>query len=393
MTLGRHLSTRRLLRLFLLVSVLSPTGAMAQAPATPVAYAWQGETPPYSAATQEPFPAAFGAQVTEPKAHQGQGCCDDLCENTCKACGSYWFAGADYLLIRPQFSEAIAFSRGSQTAGGMSTRGEELDFSYDSSFRAFLGYALEGGSASIQFTYSHLQGEVEVDAASVAPGEFIVDPFGNGVGTIMVIDPHSALFGQFLATGDAITTFASVRTDVFDLDVVKSLEFAGTPWTWKASLGARLVDVEQYYESVITSGGSLFSHGDFEAAFIGAGPRLGFEGSRRMGERGQFAAFANAHVSLLVGQYDVAFRSLTTVPGPFQVVQDVSVARTIATVEAEIGASWQATDRLSFATGYMVQSWFDLGTSGGAFGGLFAGADDANIMAFDGMFLRAEVSY
>ncbi len=41
----------------------------------------------------------------------------------------------------------------------------------------------------------------------------------------------------------------------------------------------------------------------------------------------------------------------------------------------------------------MFQAWFDLGASGGTFGGFFSGADDANVMSFDGLLVRGEFTY
>ena len=58
------------------------------------------------------------------------------------------------------------------------------------------------------------------------------------------------------------------------------------------------------------------------------------------------------------------------------------------------------------SAGWLVQAWFDLGVSGGTFSGqnlpavgfppiqnVFGGADDANIMGFDGVFVRAEYNF
>jgi hypothetical protein len=72
-------------------------------------------------------------------------------------------------------------------------------------------------------------------------------------------------------------------------------------------------------------------------------------------------------------------------------------------MEAELGASWQPSERLVVSTGWMFQAWFDLGTSGGGFSGanlpvapvptVFGQTDDSNLMAFDGLFVRAEFRF
>ena len=73
--------------------------------------------------------------------------------------------------------------------------------------------------------------------------------------------------------------------------------------------------------------------------------------------------------------------------------QTEGLTRTIPAIEMEVGTDWQLTDSLNFTAGWLFQAWFDMGTSGGTFGGYFAGADDSNIMSFDGLFLRGEWTY
>jgi len=96
-------------------------------------------------------------------------------------------------------------------------------------------------------------------------------------------------------------------------------------------------------------------------------------------------------MALLLGQYDVRGDN-TPVPG-FQTSQRESLTRTISVLETELGVSRQVHHGINLSLGWLFQAWTDLGTSGGTFGGFFAGADDANIMSFDGLFARAEFSY
>jgi len=108
--------------------------------------------------------------------------------NTC------WFGGVDYLWVRPHFSEAVAFTRGSQSPTTYQTVAEELGFDYDSSLRAFAGFRLADGNGAIRLTYWYLDGDTSVDGTVSGPGQFIVDPFGNLVGTVAIIDPSDARF-------------------------------------------------------------------------------------------------------------------------------------------------------------------------------------------------------
>jgi hypothetical protein len=72
-------------------------------------------------------------------------------------------------------------------------------------------------------------------------------------------------------------------------------------------------------------------------------------------------------------------------------------------LESELGVTWAPESCFTISAGWMFQAWMNLGTSGGTFNGqnlpigpvnnAFGGADDADIMSFDGLFVRAEVNF
>lgn len=330
----------------------------------------------------------------------GAACGCQQCGCSPCGCGGYalsnpddvFIAGADYLLIRPHFSEAVAFAQGSQTASSFSTTARELDFDYGSNFRVFVGLRAGGSGGEARFTYSRITGDTDVNGAVSQPGEFIVDPFGNIVGALVVVDPQSGLFGQPLVGGDRIETRAEVDLNIYDLEIIRPFRLNSPNWYMSWSAGARIADVEQFYESSVTAGGLPVAYGDFAAEFLGAGPRLGLEG-RRYFSGGDFGLFARGYGSLLLGEYEVASSNTVNLPTTFRGSQSSSMTRLIPVAEAEVGAMWQPSERLKVSAGWLFQSWFDLGTSGGGFGGFFAGADDGNTMSFDGLFLRTEVGF
>ena len=152
-----------------------------------------------------------------------------------------------------------------------------------------------------------VRGETRVNGTAPGAGDFIVDPFGNIVGAVAVIDPRDARFGNVLVGGDLIRTEATVQMNVFDVDFIRSFSPENSRWDFHWSAGVRIADIDQFYESVITLGGNPLTRGDFFVDFVGAGPRLGFEGRRYFGAEGRLSLFANAHAALLVGKYDVGF--------------------------------------------------------------------------------------
>jgi len=334
---------------------------------------------------------------------QGNGEACQFCSGSCRqqgcpaSCCVYqdpgFYAGAEYLLVRPHFSEAIAFARGSQTLTTYEVEGRELQFDYDNSFRIFAGYRPGDGGGEFRFTYWRFCGDISVEGTAEA-GQFLVDPFGNVVGTAVIINPADRRFRtleSILLGGDLIRTKATVETNVYDLDFIKPVLLSSPNWGLNWSAGVRIADIDQYYESVIMLEGGAFSRGDFSADFIGAGPRLGVEARRYLGAEGRLALFVNAHGALLVGEDTV--RSSNAPNAFFVARQSESLTRTIPVTETELGVSWQVGDSLSLSAGWLFQAWFDMGTSGGQFGGFFSGADDSNIMSFDGMFLRGEWAF
>jgi hypothetical protein len=70
-------------------------------------------------------------------------------------------------------------------------------------------------------------------------------------------------------------------------------------------------------------------------------------------------------------------------------------------LETELGGAWRPNDRVTVTAGWLFSAWMNLGTSGGGFSGenlpvapmtsVFGQTDDADIMSFDGLFVRTEV--
>ena len=132
-------------------------------------------------------------------------------------------------------------------------------------------------------------------------------------------------------------------------------------------------------------------HGDYNVSFVGtAGPHFGIRGHRYLGSRQAVSLYGGPNTALLLGTHDCTFSS-GMVP-IMRASQIEGMTRLIPVLESEVGVAVNLTERLTLNSGWLFQSWWDLGTSGGTFGGFFP-PDDSNIMAFDGLFVRGEVSY
>lgn len=300
-----------------------------------------------------------------------------------------YFGGAELLVARPHFSEAVAYAVGTQTASSYSVSGRPIEFNYDANFRGYFGGTFCGYPYSWRARYTSLQGDVGINGGGVGAGQFIADPFGNVVGTVTIIDPSDARFGTNVVGGDRIETFSTVDTRVYDLDLSRTWATERC-WAMRIDAGVRIADIEQTYRSIITLAAAPVSDGYFAADFTGAGPHLGLAFARRLNPESRFSVAASAHTALLLGDYDVASIN-DQGGGTFVAAQSHTQRRTLSVLETELLGSWQVTDSIELSCGWLFHWWNDLGVSGGTFGGLFNGADDANNMSFDGLILRAEV--
>jgi Legionella pneumophila major outer membrane protein precursor len=299
---------------------------------------------------------------------------------SCAPAGSIldrFYAGGEFLLIQPGFSTAIAFARTTTTLTGsgalQQVNATELNFNYDPSFRVFFGVQLDA-MTSLQFTYWYLDSSVNVNGAVGAPNQTIVDPFGN------VATP-----------GESIQTQASVRMSVYDLDLTGTLAFEDRHLALDWMAGARIADVDQFYSAAImTAGGVRASLGDFTQTFVGAGPHLGLGGSTWWGNRKQLSLFVKTDLSLLVG--DLNIDTTVNLPGVTG-QQTASRTRLVPVFETQLGVAWRPLPALIVSAGWEFQAWFDLGTAGGTFGGQFTETHDSNIMWFNGLVVRAQVTF
>jgi hypothetical protein len=210
-----------------------------------------------------------------------------------------------------------------------------------------------------------------------------------------LVDP----FGNMALTGLGINTQASVNMNVFDLEYLQTMNYPRQNVDFQYSAGLRFADINQDYDSrVLSPLGTTLASGVFTADYAGVGPYLTMMGSTSHYDR-MISLFAKGGAAVLIGNYDVA--SQITVPGVASGGQSAGRTRAVPVIEAELGGAWRPTDRVTLSAGWLFQAWFNIGTSGGGFDGenlplvpidtTFGQTDDADIMSFDGLFVRAEV--
>lgn len=344
------------------------------------------------------------------------GCGDALC-NGCDECGcddcggdgwfggglrrgsGRWLAGVEFLFARPHFSEATAYIlHQNQTLGpgNLLTASDTYvhhNFDYEPSARGYVAYRLDECCAELRGTYTRLQSDSSRSAspdanATIVPTYFEVQP----------------------APGDTLTSTVDVGGDVFDIDFSRCIRAGGEclpcdcrtcpDWDLSWSAGARLArwDLNGDVFTTDPTDGRL----DIDQEFIGAGPKIGLEGKRYFGRYQQFSIYSSFDASLLVGWYEYRMdRSIPSV-GVNPATRETfisKVTRTIPVTEIELGVKWQPYERLNLSAGWFFQAWWDLGMSTQQPSNLLGGVgpqfllDDSNIMSWDGLTVRAELSF
>ncbi len=313
------------------------------------------------------------------------------CFNPCGDCG--FFAGADYLYVRPTFSENTAYFRRNTTIDAnenvtVTDTVVHQDFDYTSSPRIFLGYRFCDCGGEIRFTYWNYD-----NSSSQITGPATTDTIYAGQ-----LEINTSVPGQQLLVD------SHLNMNVYDIDYSKCVCYGGGKpcdpchgcpvWTLKYTAGVRIADVRRTDDNILLPVDDLSVAGHISADFIGAGPRLGIEG-RRYCRDGALSFFARGSMSLLLGEYDLKETRFdpTLVPGTTDNYFD-SHARVIPVAEIELGGTYQVSQRISASVGYLFQAWWDLGAFEQIPGNVFLNPiDDSNIMSFDGLFARVEVCF
>jgi hypothetical protein len=313
--------------------------------------------------------------------------------------GSQFFVGGEYLYLRATPSEAIAYLERDLTT--FTDTFHQFDFDYDSSFRVYGGCRNCCGE-EVRFTFSRF----DTGSNFISPTE---------TSTTQIIAP---LEQTPIIDGSRVVGSADIRLDSFDLGWSKTIPL-GSPlgcddccepcgdccdpcsnwcpaWdlTFTGAVRAVNFDTDRLFNTV-DSGDDLLEYGNSRSSFDGVGARVGMLGRRYFGRRGVFSMYMKGDLSLLVGQYNTTQTSQDvsgSVPGPV-VTQTFGGRQVVPVTEIEAGASMFVTRNTSLSTGYFISAWHDLGFRDEYDFQLQNSYDDANIMAFDGFFVRLETAF
>lgn len=317
-----------------------------------------------------------------------------------------WYGSVDYLLMRPRLSQGVAEVRRTLTTNDnvspetstLSDRSVEFPFSYQSAFRASLGYRLLDCGGDLQLSYWRMTSDARY---SDGPADTIND--------------NPTLLGQLEndpGNDGFLSASTGITANIFDVDFTKCLSLGGPQdpcdacfcprWDLRWWAGARVADISRYDNNVTTTPiGSIaptdrITTGNIDARFVGAGPRVGMQGRRYFGPSGFLSLYARASQALLIGDYRMS--RIRTTEGDEEIGTETleqfdRFSRMVPVTDIEVGGSWQIAPFTYVSVGYFFQCWWDLGQSEGVIGSNFGPLDTANILGFDGLFVRAELLF
>jgi hypothetical protein len=309
--------------------------------------------------------------------------------------GGQFFVGGEYLSIRSTFSEATAYRR-----IDLENNTEELvqfDQNYGGSYRVYAGYRLCNCGGEIRFTYTNFNTD----------GEFNSGALNTNGQTVSIESPYEVVAP---GDGDSLNGRSSTDVNIYDIAFAKTIPL-GSPlgcnpcgcdpccapcpaWDLQFIGGIRVANVNSQlgYASVTPSSTIVPDRtATSNVSFDGVGLRGGILGRRYIGRSGMASVYVRGDISLLLGDVDY-FAGGTTFPRT-----SISATEVIPVTDLEAGATMFLTRNLSVTGGYLLSAWHDLGHRAeynySATGTQLLSMDDANMMMFDGFFVRGELMF
>ncbi|TWT87378.1 hypothetical protein Mal64_29170 [Pseudobythopirellula maris] len=366
------------------------------------------------------------------------GCCDTAgCGSG--ACQPGFFVGGEYIYARANFSEATSFVNYTFTPSitapdAVATRTYvPYDFDYEGSFRYFAGYRLNCCGDELRFSGTSLTSNAGgTQTAGTFPFQtpfttFDGPTFGDGI----IGNGDTGVGANGPSTGSVVTLSANVDMDYWDLTFARSIPLGGAvsepfdpcacggcgtcndccgcccpSWDIKWMGGVRVANggwdragfVDNNAVGALAGGADNAAYDQFD--FDGAGLLFGMEGRRYFGPCGVASVYVKGNIAALLGNASYHRESWNENGGVrvqgTTAVDQADFTRVVPVTEIEIGSKVFLTSNMSLSGGYFFQAWHDLGMGAEVQVNDAANDlrfDDANILGFDGFFVRGEATF
>lgn len=273
-----------------------------------------------------------------------------------------WLGGADFLLLRPSFSNATAMLANTRTGGlssGVTPRNSSLaaldyDFGFSGGVRGFVGYQADPCHV---FRFTYLNFFAQTTTVGVGGGNW-----DGGNGTI--------IFGPYnteAEAGESITSTAKVGLNIYDLEWARRIDVdprrEAPAWDAAAGFGIRFLDSRvstSVFNNVVVPGAPDLLV-TTNRTFGGVGPRVAGQVRRYFGARRRWSGFGSVGGSLLVGGLTNTDTRLTLDTDRTFEQQVVGGTTVIPNVDISLGGTWQVRQRTSLSIGWTLMYFGDLG--------------------------------
>lgn len=294
---------------------------------------------------------AYGPMVGYPGGCCGSGCCEPCCPPV----QTGWYAGYEFLFLRPYFDDSIGFlsAADGEVADRTHAVAHELDYDYDLASRLFVGYTNDCG-LGFRTRYFHY------DHDSDRP--FYEIPMGGDAET-PAIHPYLGSGEHFFmdnGAGNAFSAQSSLMLQTWDLEATNQLTFCRSLVT--VGGGLRWLQIEQRYRATsIWNGVDILETLDNQHDFEGVGPTLAVELLRPFSCCSGLALYFNTRGSVLFGSSDQYFKKTDGATGEITETFVRNSADSTVYI-AEVGLGLQYTRGIFYARGgWEGQYWADAG--------------------------------
>ena len=288
-------------------------------------------------------------------------------------CGFGWnqstaiCGGVEYLVVKTHQTANGAFEIAPNGGSGSAVDNVEFTNQYNSGFRAFLDYQTQGGEM-LRFTYTYIFNDNE-QSASVPDGAVLASPLGAS-----------------LNPGDTINATNHVLLNLWDLEDQHPLQLPGccegcanwdVNWRW----GLRVIDLQDDVKNEVNGpDAAVFTQ---KSAFVGAGPRVGLEINRQIGQS-RVCVNIGADAALLLGGLKTDGSDTPTGFHTAQVVPDFDL---------RLGVAWRPTCNFTLTTGWVFETFGNATALNDAAGLAFVVPPTVGNLSYDGLFVRGEVHF
>jgi hypothetical protein len=282
-------------------------------------------------------------------------------------CGR-WFGGGEFLLVRPHQTGDTAFQISPNGGSGPAIQNVNFDSPYKAAFRTIVGIQTSCDQ-SLRFTYTNIFDDT-LKSAAVPNGSVIVSPLGAS------INP-----------GDSIAATDHLKLNLWDIENVRKLELPscvcnGCPgWDVSWSWGARIIDLSETIKNEVSGpDAGIFTQ---QSTFVGAGPRLGLEIHRQLGES-RVSGFFSADAALLLGGQDTTGTSTPS---------GTTSAQIVPNFDLRVGLCFQPRSQMAISVGWMFETFGNATMLNENASLALVSSPQANNLSYDGLFVRGELHY